>query len=149
MSLLCIFASEYRISDPTSARRNCMNKIVGELPTSTGPDYISNQVIFSCKLSLDYWNPFYCDASSSVYTEMLITSGFGAFSQILRLNIYQGLKKKTISLVLWDWTLHLILRKKKRHFSGYISHFPCSESESSEERMSQKAKMSFEEPTTS
>lgn len=33
--------------------------------------------------------------------------------------------------------------KKKAHFSWYVLYFPCSESESSEERMSQKAKMIF------
>jgi len=33
-----------------------MNKTVGEFPASFAPDYLSNQVIFSCKLSLDCWN---------------------------------------------------------------------------------------------
>lgn len=89
-SLPCCFASEYRISDPKSAERNFVNETVGELPISSGANYISHQVILSCKLLLDYWNPFNVMIAAWFFcTENLITLVSWEFSQILPLNIYQ------------------------------------------------------------
>lgn len=42
------------MSDPMSACRDGRNKTVEALSASSGPDFISNQVLFSFKLSLDY-----------------------------------------------------------------------------------------------
>lgn len=87
ISFFCIFASEYRISDPMSACRNSRNKTVEVLPASSGPDSISNQVLFSCKLHLITETRFTVMQQLILYRKRN-ASVSRAFSLILPFNIH-------------------------------------------------------------
>lgn len=128
MSFFYIFASEYRISDPMSPCRNGRNKAVEVLLDSSGPDFVSNQILFSGKLSLDYWNPFYCDAAANFIQK----NNFFSFQDIQSDPSFEHSwivqEKKSICFHGTGVSI-LSLKKQKRknkekrhlrHFNGYI-----------------------------